>query len=260
MPDTDTSFEYIADGQQCIQCAWQLAEDAQYCRHCGGMQPADGIDEAIQKRKRLISLAIFFGVHLVVCLISNFTRYARGVVPLLMVDGILSLFTLLYAVLFRNELRPLLRLVNFSPVKTTAYIASAVLGAVLVHFAVKWLNKTIFDADAYYYYAFSHLQYSKLTTILVVALQPAIFEELAFRGVLQQGLTKVTDQKQAIIISACLFTALHMSFISLFWLLPFALWLGYIRMKEQTIWYGVLIHFFFNTTACLIEFFELNLF
>jgi membrane protease YdiL (CAAX protease family) len=104
------------------------------------------------------------------------------------------------------------------------------------------------------------LKYAKLITILVVALQPAIFEELAFRGVLQEGLNKITDKKQAIFISAFLFTILHMSFISFFWLLPFALCLGYVRMKEETIWYGVLIHFCFNTTACFLEFFELNLF
>jgi len=93
-----------------------------------------------------------------------------------------------------------------------------------------------------------------------VALQPAIFEELAFRGVMQEGLNKITDSRQAIFISAFLFTLLHMSFISFFWLMPFALWLGYIRMKEKTIWYGMIIHFCFNTTACFLEFFELNLF
>ncbi|HTE12397.1 MAG TPA: CPBP family intramembrane glutamic endopeptidase, partial [Chitinophagaceae bacterium] len=121
-------------------------------------------------------------------------------------------------------------------------------------------NKTIFDTESYYYSAFSHLRYAKLVTIVTVALQPAIFEELAFRGVMQGGLNKVTDTKQAIFISAFLFTLLHMSFISFFWLMPFALWLGYTRMKEETIWYGVIIHFCFNTTACFLEFFELNLF
>ena len=252
--------ELDTNTHHCIHCAWQLGEEALYCVHCGGLQSIPDIDDALQKQQRLTGLTIFFGVHLAVCLISNFTSYTRGLVPLLIVDGVLSLFTLLFVVLFRSELKELFRWTSFSLVKAAGYIATAVLGAVVVNFAVKWLNKTIFDADAYYYYAFSHLQYSKLITILVVALQPAIFEELAFRGVLQQGLIKVTDKKQAIFISALLFTILHMSFISFFWLLPFALWLGYVRMKEETIWWGVLIHFCFNTTACFLEFFELNLF
>jgi uncharacterized protein len=245
---------------QCIHCQLQLAEEARYCNHCGGFQLLPDIDDALQKQQRLIGLAIFFGVHLVICLFSNFTSYTRGLVPLLIIDGVLSLFTLFYVILFRSELKELFRWTSFSLVKSAGYISAAVLGAVLVNFAVKWLNKTIFDAESYYYYAFSHLKFAKLITILVVALQPAIFEELAFRGVLQEGLNKITDKKQAIFISAFLFTILHMSFISFFWLLPFALCLGYVRMKEETIWYGVLIHFCFNTTACFLEFFELNLF
>jgi uncharacterized protein len=243
----------------CTACNTTIADEARYCTHCGALQAVPDIDGAVQQQQRLISLAIFFGVHLIVCLLSNFTVYTRGLVPLLIIDGVLSAFTLTYVFLFRAELRHLFSWHSFSLAKVLGYAASAIVGAVLVNYTVKWLNKTIFDADSYYYYAFSHLQYSKLITIAIVALQPAIFEELAFRGVMQEGLNRVTDKKQAIFISAFLFTILHMSFISFFWLMPFALWLGYIRMKENTIWYGMIIHFCFNTTACFLEFFELNL-
>lgn len=251
--------EEATNAHTCINCRLLIAEDDRHCIHCGAQQAVPDIDDALQKQQTLIGLAIFFGVHLAVCLISNFTSYTRGLASLLIVDGLLSLFTLIYVILLRSELKALLRWTSFSPAKLSGYIATAVLGAVVVHFSVRWLNKTIFDADAYYYYAFSHLRYAKLITLLIVALQPAIFEELAFRGVLQEGLNKVVDKRQAIFISAFLFTLLHMSFISFFWLMPFALWIGYVRMKEETIWYGVLIHFCFNTTACFIEFFELNL-
>jgi membrane protease YdiL (CAAX protease family) len=144
--------------------------------------------------------------------------------------------------------------------KLIAYASSSVIAAILVNYAVKWVNRTIFDSETYYYTAFSHLKYAKLITILVVALEPAITEELAFRGVMQQGLYKVVDKKQAIYIAAFLFALMHLSFISFLWLFPFALWLGYVRMKEDTLWYGVVIHFCFNTTACFLEFFELHLF
>jgi uncharacterized protein len=140
------------------------------------------------------------------------------------------------------------------------YAATAVVAAVVVNYTVRWFNKSIFGTESYYYYAFSHLKYAKLITILVVALQPALFEELAFRGVLQEGLTKVVDAKQAIFISAFLFALVHMSFISFVWLLPFAIWLGYVRHKEDTLWYGFVIHLCFNTTACFFEFFQLHLF
>jgi membrane protease YdiL (CAAX protease family) len=250
----------ITDGHQCMQCNLPIGEEARYCNHCGAFQTAPGAEDGRQRQERLISLAIFFGVHLVVCLIANFTNYTRGLVPLLIIDGVLSIFTLVYVVLFRKDLKKLFRWSHFSLVRLVAYAATAVTGAILVNYMVKWLNKNIFDSESYNNYSFSHFKYAKLFTILSMALQPAIFEELAFRGVMQEGLNKITDSKQAIFITAFLFTLLHMSFISFFWMIPFALWLGYIRMKEETIWYGVIIHFCFNTTACFLEFFELNLF
>jgi membrane protease YdiL (CAAX protease family) len=256
----EISGEEPTDVHLCVHCNQPVADDARYCNHCGALQSAIDIEDTIVKQQRLFSLAIFFGVHLAICLIANFTKYIRGVVPLLIVDGVLSMFTLVYVILFWVDLKKLFSWRSFSIIKCISYALTAMAGAIVVNYAVKWLNKTIFDSESYYYYAFSHLKYAKLITILVVALQPAIFEELAFRGVLQEGLNKVTDTKQAIFISAFLFTLLHMSFISFFWLMPFALWLGYVRNKEQTIWYGMIIHFFFNATACFLEFFELNLF
>jgi uncharacterized protein len=245
---------------RCIHCNQVIEEEARSCNHCGALQSVLDIDAAIIKQRKLVSLTIFFGVYLLVCLVSTFTKYIRGVIPLLVADGVLSAFTLVYVILFWAELKKLFRWKTFSPAKIAVYATTAITGAVIIHYAVRWLNKTIFNTESYYYYAFSHLKYARLVTILVVALQPAIFEELAFRGVMQEGLNKITDPKQAIFIAAFLFSLLHMSFISFFWLMPFALWLGYLRNREQTIWYGMIIHFCFNTTACFLEFFELHLF
>ena len=256
----EISGEQSAYSHQCIHCNQYIAEEARFCNHCGALQNEHDIEDAVKKQQRLLMLSIFFGVHLTVCLISNFTRYIRGLIPLMVVDSVLSIFTLVYVILYWQELKKLFRWNHFSLAKIFSYASTAVIGAIVVNYAVKWLNRTIFDSETYYYSAFSHLKYAKLITILVVALQPALFEELAFRGVVQQGLNKVVDARQAIFISAFLFALLHMSFISFFWLMPFAYWLGYVRMKEDTLWYGVLIHFCFNTTACFLEFFELHLF
>jgi uncharacterized protein len=252
--------EEITGWHLCAHCNQPITEDARYCNHCGAFQSGPNIEDAVAKREKLITLTIFFGVHLTVCLVANFTKYIRGLAALLIVDGVLSIFTLVYVVLFWTDLKKLFSWKNFAVAKVAAYASAATAGAVVVNYAVKWLNKTIFDTNLYYYNAFSHLKYAKLVTVLVVGLQPAIFEELAFRGVLQEGLNKITDTKQAIFISAFLFSLLHMSFISFFWLMPFAVWLGYVRKKEGTLWYGMVIHFCFNTTACVLEFFELHLF
>ncbi len=255
------SGQEITELRECMHCQQTIAAEALFCNHCGVAQAGEpDIDDAVKKQRLLVSLSIFFAVHLAVCLLSNFTKYTHGLLPLLVADSVLSVFTLVYTRWFWKDLKAIFNWKKFSVLKIGSYACIAVIAAIVVNYAVKWLNRTIFDTESYYYYAFSHLKYAKLITILTVALQPAIFEELAFRGVMQQGLTKITDNRQAIIISAFLFTILHMSFISFFWMMPFALWLGYLRMKEETIWYGIIIHFCFNTTACFFEFFELNLF
>src|SRR5437762_2483084 len=213
--------EQVTDNHLCTHCHQPIAEEARYCNHCGILQAVPDIDDALRKQQRLTILAVFFGVHLVICLLSNFTKLTRGLVPLLIADGALSVFTLVYVLLFWKELKHLFTWKNFSVAKIASYASSAVIGAIAVNYAVKWLNRTIFDTESYYYYAFSHLKYAKLITVITVALQPAIFEELAFRAVMQEGLNKITDSRQAIFISAFLFTLLHMSFISFFWLMPF---------------------------------------
>jgi membrane protease YdiL (CAAX protease family) len=244
----------------CMHCNQPIAVEARFCNHCGSLQGVPDIDDAVQRQSRLVMLSFFFGVHLIVCLIANFSHDTHGLTTLFTFDAILSITTICYAIILRKELKHLLRWNNFSVLKVVGYGAAAIVAAIIVNYMVRWFNRSIFDSDSYYYFAFSHLKYAKLATILVVALQPAIFEELAFRGVLQQGLTRIVDVKQAIFIAAFLFALVHMSFISFIWLLPFALGLGYIRWKEDTLWYGFVIHFCFNATACFFEFFQLHLF
>lgn len=247
------------EGRLCVRCNNPVAEEAMYCNNCGGLLTDVYNSDDPKDHQRLISIAIFFGVHLVACLVFNFAKFTKGLTSLLIFDGLLSLLTVVYAILFWKEIRYLFTWVYFSFIKIILYASTSIACAIVVNFVVKWLNRTIFDEEIFYYSAFSHLRYAKLATIMSVALQPAIFEELAFRGVMQEGLNKITDKKQALFITAFLFSLLHMSFVSFIWMIPFALWLGYVRNKEETIWYGVIIHFCFNTTACFLEFFELNL-
>jgi membrane protease YdiL (CAAX protease family) len=244
----------------CVHCNLIIAEDARFCNHCGLRQDLPDIADAERRQQRLSMLSVFFAIQLLICLIAKFSKDTPSLARLFLFDAIFTVVTVAFYLLLQKELNHLLKWTHFSLSKLIAYASSSVIAAILVNYAVKWVNRTIFDSETYYYTAFSHLKYAKLITILVVALEPAITEELAFRGVMQQGLYKVVDKKQAIYIAAFLFALMHLSFISFLWLFPFALWLGYVRMKEDTLWYGVVIHFCFNTTACFLEFFELHLF
>lgn len=146
---------------------------------------------------------------------------------------------------------------KFNWKKLLVYGFSAIISAILVYYATGWLNHKIFYTSYNYYLFFKPHHYSIALMVLFTAILPAFLEELAYRGYLLQTLSKVMDGQQAIFITSVLFALVHLSFLSLFWLIPFALWLGFIAFKENTIWYGVLIHFLFNLTACIFEIFAL---
>lgn len=252
--------EILISSKLCIQCARSIPAATRLCNHCGHLQPfGEDVADDIQRNKWLTILAIFYGIDLIICTIVNFFDYFRGLTWLFITEAVLALLTLIFISILWKDIRSLFQWKSFSFPKALVYATTAVLFAIVVNLMVKWLNKSIFEQDVYYYRSFRHLQYPKLGMITLVAFLPAIFEELAYRGVILHSLFKLADERQAIFISAFLFAVIHMSFISFFWLLPFAIWLGNIRWKEKTIWYGVLIHFCFNTTACVFEFFELDL-
>ncbi len=217
------------------------------------------ISEAEHNRWLRIVIA-FYSIDLVICLMANFVNYFQGLDWLFLTEGILAVITLIFVFILRKDLKPLFRWESFTVPKAIVYAGASILFAVAVNIIIKWVNKNVFNENVYYYRSFKHLPYPKLGMIALVALLPAVFEELAYRGVILQSLFNIQYERRAIFFAAFLFAIIHMSFISFFWLLPFAIWLGNIRWKEKTIWYGVLIHFCFNATACLFEFYELKLF
>lgn len=134
-------------------------------------------------------------------------------------------------------------------------MAITITGAFSIHYAMGWLNVVIFPNNELFDKATgSGFLYSAII-VFFTAITPAVFEELGFRGYLMQSLLKISDKQQAIYVTAFLFAILHLQIVGLVWLLPLAVFLGYIRIKENTLWYGISIHFAFNLTACIFQLF-----
>lgn len=239
-----------------MNCDAKLAVGARFCSSCGLAQTTSRTDESNWQRM-LIGLSFFFGLLTIICLIGSFSNNT-AIGFLLLVDLLFMVVTITGVVVSWNNIKPFLQWKSFNILKVIAYSALSIILAVIVNVIVNWLNKSMFGVETYYYEAFRHLKYAKLVIILMIAVQPAIFEELAFRGVIQGGLSRIIEPQQTIYLTAFLFAILHMSFLSLFWLIPFAILLSYLRNKENTLWYGIIMHFFFNATACFLEFFKLD--
>jgi len=84
---------------------------------------------------------------------------------------------------------------------------------------------------------------------LVVALTPAICEELLFRGLVQYNLSKASNYKLGFIITGVIFAMYHANPFSFIPLIALGIYFGYLVYKSGSIFLAMLAHFINNFTA-----------
>lgn len=90
--------------------------------------------------------------------------------------------------------------------------------------------------------------------ILIVCVQPAIFEELAFRGIMTSSLQPVLGTRETLFVVALLFAIIHLNPIGFVHLFVAGLALGYLRHLSGSLYPGMLLHFCHNGLALLQEY------
>tara|TARA_B110000211_G_C13918534_1_gene481638 strand:- start:248 stop:919 length:672 start_codon:yes stop_codon:yes gene_type:complete len=91
--------------------------------------------------------------------------------------------------------------------------------------------------------------------LLVLAIVPAIGEELLFRGYLQQTFTKwLVKPHIAIIITAILFSAIHMQFQGFLPRFVLGLMLGYFFYLSGSLWLSIIAHLLNNAVAVIFAY------
>lgn len=92
--------------------------------------------------------------------------------------------------------------------------------------------------------------------LLIMAVVPALGEEFIFRGILQPLLKEWTKSKYAaVIISAFVFTAVHLQFYGFLPRFALGLYLGYLFFRSGSIWLPVFVHFLNNAISVIVAFF-----
>ncbi len=96
-----------------------------------------------------------------------------------------------------------------------------------------------------------------LLNLLMIAVIPAIGEEFLFRGVLIKLFKDWFGNAHiAIIISAFLFSVMHIQFFGFLPRMVLGLLLGYMFYFSRTLWVPIAAHFFNNAFAVVISFFN----
>ena len=95
-----------------------------------------------------------------------------------------------------------------------------------------------------------------LFNLLVIALIPAIGEELTFRGVLQQALTRRCNAHVAIWLSAFIFSFIHFQFYGFLPRFFLGLIIGYMFYYSGSLWTSILMHFINNGSAVVVAYLD----
>lgn len=90
--------------------------------------------------------------------------------------------------------------------------------------------------------------------ILIICVQPAVIEELAFRGVILSGLRQVLGTHEAVVVNAFLFTLIHLTIPQFApHILLVGLVTGYLRVHTGSLYPCMVLHFTHNLLVVLTE-------
>lgn len=96
-----------------------------------------------------------------------------------------------------------------------------------------------------------------LVNLVVIALIPAVGEELTFRGVLQQLLIKrCKNAHVAVWLSAFIFSFIHFQFYGFLPRMFLGVLLGYMFYYSGSLWTSILMHFVNNGVAVVVAFLD----
>ncbi len=107
--------------------------------------------------------------------------------------------------------------------------------------------------DVNYLDDFAQEHYGFRWALLSICVIPAVFEELAFRGVIFEALRGFLDSGEAVLVSSLLFAILHLSVASIPHLCLMGVILAYLRLESESLLPGMLLHFTHNLLVILVE-------
>ncbi len=240
----------------CDECEKQVLPHHRYCPNCGNYLAPEATTINIFNNIDLRNVFIFYFLYLFVCLTIKHSSAFNTYDELFWVEIVLALITLFFGWLNRAEIKPVLKFNNFKWLVVLQVVVFGAVGSFLVSFGVKELNGTFFHSEVNYYQSFRLYTFPTAVMIYSIAVMPAIFEELAFRGIMYNYCANFLDDRLVVAVTAFLFAVMHLSLVSLVWLIPFGFFIGNLRRKYNTLWYGIIFHFVFNLVACLFDLYK----
>lgn len=249
MTSDDTSQDKI-----CIKCSLSISIDDKFCGHCG----TETSDDAPTKEdvfSILTPVLLYYFVTLILLATYKLTPlFPDGFNGLLIISIIDIAVVLFFWINAHDEIKSIFTFRGFNFTVAGLTIFGALMGSLFVSWLATAIEVSISDDVFYSTYLFEDTRSPFLLATLFICVQPAIFEEVAFRGFLFTNIQKITSGAGAVYVTSFLFGIIHLAAVSLIWLIPIGLVFAFLRLKYNIIWYGVIGHFTYNLGIILLEF------
>lgn len=242
----------------CTQCGQLLDSQTLRCQECSleasTHSPSGSVSDGFEDISIRSSFWLYF--CLLAGIVVSSIAYAMDLLTEsqlgFYVSGWFVVVTVLWALrhyrLVVNGLR------NFSSIKW--YVFAIVMGITTFGLATSymWAAGNFFGLENLRY-SESYFQegYGWGIVFLMICVEPAIFEELAFRGVIFGSMAKVLKNRDVILVTALMFMMLHLNFICFPFLFVIGVCLGYLRLKSKSLYPCVLMHFVHNLLVIAVE-------
>ncbi len=236
---------------KCQKCQTEHTTVYTFCSKCGTRLRAEALNTS---QSSVVKTKVFFFVMLGYIALLNFIPFGGGYIGELTVDAIFATLVTVFLIINYKSMLPL-----FIPKKINySFLILLSLGMCAFAFIITHGIDFLFpDNEHNYLENFSNAPFPLLFAIISTGIVPGVFEEIACRGILFNELKNIMSVNATIILTSVLFTILHLSPISFIWIFPIGMFFGYLRSKYDTILYGMVAHFIYNSSIVLIEYFGL---
>ena len=237
----------------CPHCNKPVFSLDTYCGHCGKKITL----KKEQKEKNGLQLVIIFYLSFLVFAIVSFVLVSENptLITEIAIEAVFILLTLLFCFF---DFKGILALYNWKQINWKILLFSflfPVFTAFTVYYTIGWLNDLIFYDFGNVFYDYEDYDNTIFWVLVFYTIIPPVFEELAFRGFLFNQLRTFASIPVTILATAFIFALVHFSYISLLWIFPFGIVLGYVRHRYNTLWLGMIIHFVHNFLVVCLDYY-----
>jgi membrane protease YdiL (CAAX protease family) len=251
-----------AGAPDCVKCGVALRTAALYCARCGTristveLEPQAVIEPAgssVDRWQELRVVGWLYGLLLVTSLFFGIAYFVNPTGDFGAWDSLVSgIVICTFAVQYRNEILALLRPSTFDRnarrmLAIATVIQFGLLGAVFYLLEQTGIPfERITDEMPRHHYALWQL-------LALYSLAPAVFEEIAFRGIIFDRLRRVLGEQEGWLVQAALFSVLHLSPVIFPTHFAMGLIFGWLRVRTRSLIPGMILHAAWNAANILLE-------